>query len=509
MKRILLMVLAAMMICLTACNGAKTEYEIGSEEVEVVLPTGSINLTSRKPETFNPLATNYESCRELFYLFYDGLFTLNGDFSASPNLAEELMMSDDNLTGILKIKSGIKFSDGSPFTAYDVLYSVEFIKNNGGSFLGCVKNIKEIEAADDKSVVIKLNNPEVNFASMLVFPIIKRGTPYFIDYPNGTGQFICKKENSGYTSLTCERNLEYHMGIPNIDTVNVAYRNSDIKAETEFITGDADLLTAPEFDSEKAGEGVKIYEVNSGRFEFLGFNSAKGIFSDVSARKAVFAACDRDAIKKEFEEIKTLAAIPFNPGVYFYTEELDSIEKGKIHEILERNGWAMGGNGVYEKDGNDFSFSILVNKDNSERVGIANFLSHMLLGYGISADVEVLAYDDYKNRLMSGEYDAFMGGCSIGNPTNLEFLLETGGSANVFGYSDEVTDMKIKSMAAAKGEKLKEEALELGKKISESAPLAGIYFKTTKIYAKEHIVISEISPTGVYIKAYTWSIKED
>ncbi len=497
--------LALTLVFITGCGKAKTEEFTDTESVsEEVYQSGSITLTSRKPDTFNPLATNYESCRELFYLFYDGLFTLNEDFSLSSNLAEDIIMSDDNLTGILTIKSGIRFADGSYLTAHDVLYSVEFIRNNGGSFLGCVKNIKEIEVADNKCVVIRLNTPEANFASMLVFPIIKDGTPYFIDCPNGTGQFVCEKENCGQTSMMCEKNPEYHLGVPKIDTVNVVYTNTDIKAETGFLTGNTDVIIDPGFDSEKAGENVNVYEMNSNRFEFIGFNSGRGIFSDDSARKAIFAVCDREEPAKTVDEINTSALLPVNPLAYFCPERIAETDFGKTHEILERNGWTMGGNGVYVKGENEFSFSILVNSDNAERVGIANYLSHTLLAYGISADVEVLSYEEYKDRLTKGEYDAFMGGCTIGNPANPGFLLKTGGSANVFGYSDEATDAKIRDMAVATGEKLKEKTLDFVNAVSEKAPLAGIYFKTIKVFAKKHIVIPEMSPTGVYTKAYTW-----
>ena len=121
-------------------------------------------------------------------------------------------------------------------------------------------------------------------------------------------------------------------------------------------------------------------------------------------------------------------------------------------------------------------------------------------------DVEILSYEEYKERLTKGDYDAFMGGCSIGNPANPGFLLGTGGSANVLGYSDTAMDMKLEAMSIATGDKLKEEAVGFGKAVSEKAPLSGIYFRTIKVFAKNHIVIPEFSPTGVYVTTYLWSI---
>ena len=510
MKKIFTMItVIAMLFCVGCSKEVREEVtenvtETEKTSTENMIQGGKIRVSSRKPDTFNPLATNYESCRELLYLFYDGLFTLDDDFNEKKNLVSEYSMSDDYLTARLKIKGGITFADGSSLTNYDVKYTIDYIRYNGGSFSGCVRNIKNAEISDSGEIVIELYNPEANFASMLTFPIIKDGSPGKMDVPNGTGQFICRKEDVGYTSLVCEKNSSYHLGRPYIDEIEVLYMNTDIKAETSFLSGETDILINPDNTADKSGKGIKIYKGKSNRFEFLGFNSAGNLFSEESARRAIFAACRKASLADEFEEVETAASTPVNPAAYFYAFETDETDIGEVSDILTRDGWKMGGAGVYEKDGKSLKFNIIVNEDDSVRVGIANFLSHWLLNYGISADVEILSYSSYKERLTSGNYDAFIGGCTIGNAANFAFLIGSGGSANVFGYSGGVMDMRIAALAAAEGESLVSEAKKFGKAMAESAPLVGIYFKTTEVAAKKNIVIPKISPTGVYVEAYSW-----
>ncbi|MDO5478541.1 MAG: ABC transporter substrate-binding protein, partial [Clostridia bacterium] len=302
------------------------------------------------------------------------------------------------------------------------------------------------------------------------------------------------------------KNASYHLGRPYIDEIKVLYMNTDIKEKNSFLSGETDVIINPEFDDDVNISGsFKTYKGKSNRFEFLGFNSSSDkLFYDESARRAIFAACRKVSIADEFNEVETVASTPVNPAAYFYAFETEDAEMEEVSDILTRNGWRMGGVGVYEKDGKSLKFSIIVNEDDSVRVGIANFLSHWLLNYGIFADVEILSYSKYKERLTSGDYDAFVGGCTIGNAANFSFLIGTGGSANVFGYSGGVMDMRISALATASGENLTAEAKKFGKAMAESAPLVGIYFKTTKVITKKNVVIPQISPTGVYVATYLW-----
>ena len=238
MKRIFTFMLALCLLFTVSCK--KQEAETGNDVTEEnkIRQGGTITVSSRKPDTFNPLATNYESCRELFYLFYDGLFTLNEDFTVKENLATGITMSSDALKAEVTVKEGVTFADNSVFTAHDVIYSVEFIRLNGGSYAGCVSNIKNIEASGTNKISVELYTPEADFASMLTFPIIKDGTEYYTDFPNGTGQFRCEEGKVGYTSLVCRKNNSYHLGRPYIDEIKVLYTNTDLKMETSFLSGE-------------------------------------------------------------------------------------------------------------------------------------------------------------------------------------------------------------------------------------------------------------------------------
>lgn len=507
MKKIL-SILTVMCILLSGCAKKEGKNTANNENTEPVSRTavmtegGTVSVTVRKPDTYNPIVTEYESCRELYYLFYDGLFTLSDTFLAVANLAESYTSSADGKSGTLKIKHGITFSDGSPLTAADVYYTVNFIKEHPANYGGCVENIESVTVSGSDTLYISLYEPEHRFETMLTFPIIKENSPEIMTCPVGTGQFRADEADVGYTSLVCRKNTEYHMGRPYLDGFSVRFTNTALKAAASFSSGETDLIAGTELDISSADK-VKLYEGRTNRFEFLGFNSSGALFSEDSARRAVYEAIGKMKLSESSEKIAAPSLTPLNPSAWFM-DGVQPQEGDDPKNILERNSWKMGASGIYSKDGKALSFKILVNSNDSERIALAKFISGALIEYGISADVETEDYETYKSRIKEGKFDAFIGGAAIGNAANPGFLFKTGKSANVFGYSGGVMDLRIDSLAASGDESVNAEAKKFTKAFAECAPAAGLYFKTMYAAVKKDIVIPAISPTGVYVTAYTW-----
>lgn len=479
----------------------QTETAIGKEPT--VTDGGTVKVTVRKPDTFNPLITQFESCRELYYLFYDGLFTLTASFSAAGNLAESYTPYEDCMGGVLKLKSGISFSDGSLLTADDVVYTINFIKEHPVLYGGCVLNIESATSEGNDTVNIKLYEAKRHFESMLTFPIIKQNSPEEMTYPVGTGQFYCDEGDVGYTELICRRNNNYHMGRPYLDGFSVRFTNSDLKAEAAFGTGETDLMLNYAQGNYSSGK-VTVYKGNTNRFEFLGFNTRYPLFALTETRRAVYEAVGRMKLSDSAERIENAALIPVNPNAWFFEQEATESEREEPREILERNFWKMGTSGAYEKDNLSFSFKITVNADDSERTALAEFISGELIKYGISADVTALPYDEYAEAIATGNFEAFIGGAAIGNASDIGFLFKTGGESNVFGYSGGVMDLRIDALANASDSELAAEEKKFNKVFADTAPAVGLYFKNVYVAVRKNIVVASLSPTSVYANAYTW-----
>ncbi len=504
--------LLALLLLFTACAKHPTVKQNKGEQDTVVFDTaadkgmsGYLTVAARKPDTFNPLTTTYESCRELFYLFYDGLFSLTADFQAEGNLAKSLVMSDDAQSGIMTLRQDVFFSNGRPFTADDVIYTVDFLRNMGGPYAGCVTNIKSIEKTDSYTLVLTLYTKEANIASMLTFPIVAKDSPANMTYPIGTGAFYALAQDVEYTSLKCHANNSYHRGEPKLRGIFIEYMNTDLKAVSSFVSGETSTFASYDLPDEIVGmPDIQIDNGATSRVEFLGFNTENGLFSDELMRRMIASALDRQALCEELAgKMYTPSDTPVHPDAWFCHASLVSGDEAAT-KVLERSGFTINQSGIYEKDGISLHFTILVNSDSAHAMTVANLISRFLMGNGISADIEGLTYEAYKKRLMDGDFEAFLGGASIGDMADPAFLFFSGASANVFRYSGGVMDMRLSAMAGAKGEALINECTKFRKAFLESTPAVMLYFRRMYVASRGNLVVPSLSPSGLYVTSYLW-----
>ena len=163
---------------------------------------------------------------------YEGLVRVTEKLEPVPALAESWKMSDDGLTYTFKLKKGVKWHDGKPFTSADVVFSVDvFLRKTHARLRGNLGVVDTITAPDANTVVFKLKQPFGPFlglfevGSMPMVPKhIYEGATDFLNHPAnnkpiGTGPFKLKEWVKGsYIQLTA--NEDYHVpGVPSVKDV--------------------------------------------------------------------------------------------------------------------------------------------------------------------------------------------------------------------------------------------------------------------------------------------------
>ena len=126
------------------------------------------------PDTLNPGAAILAEAYTIFELVYDSMYELNLDGSFSLALAESVDRSDDGLVYTYKLHKGVKFSDGKPLTAKDVVFSYDFYKaHEDFPYMNSyTAYIEKTEALDDYTVAVTLSEAIPNIESQLVFMYI-------------------------------------------------------------------------------------------------------------------------------------------------------------------------------------------------------------------------------------------------------------------------------------------------------------------------------------------------
>jgi peptide/nickel transport system substrate-binding protein len=270
------------------------------------------------------------------------LFRTNAKEEVEPWLVTKYKSSDDDRTWTLQLRPGVKFSDGTPMTAEDVVFSIENAKKSpvwGAS----IEPISKIRAASPSSVVIEAAEPVPAMPALLclfaagIIPKNFGGVSQkeFAQHPIGTGPFRLGKWVRGQ-SLTLDRNPEYwDKGHPYLDSVVLeAVPDANVRV-SRFNGGQLDAIAEPPWSQLSAIESAPdtgVVQFEDGLSDYLILNSEKKIFQDPRSREAVNLAIDREAVVKTAMNGYGKTAGPLTPYSLLYT---DPNNKGAAQDIPE------------------------------------------------------------------------------------------------------------------------------------------------------------------------------
>ena len=305
-----LLVLAIIMLSVTqsflyAESYAVTTFTSGGTYSEATL--GRVN-------SLNPLFATTSSEKTLSRLMFQTLTSVDYSGHIGLGLADSITTDDSGLVWTVKLRDGLKWSDGEPITNADVIYTVGVIQSPS-VITSYSSNLTGITVADvDGSLVFTLPAPYSNFSSALEFPILPSHilsdvSPSlllennFSSSPVTSGPFTYNASQSigsaGEKIVYLTPNKSYYKGAPLLDSFAVhAYLTTDdiitalnsgsVTASAELLPTDADKITS-----------TSIYEkqtaLNSGVFIF--FNTGYSAFSSKPLRKAVQQGIDMRSLR--------------------------------------------------------------------------------------------------------------------------------------------------------------------------------------------------------------------
>ncbi|MBV9563091.1 MAG: peptide ABC transporter substrate-binding protein [Bradyrhizobium sp.] len=339
-----------------------------------------------------------EACR----LFYEPLAGWDQDGNLVPILAAEIPtkendgLKEDGLSVVWKLKQGVKWHDGTPFTADDVVFNWEYAKNPETSAvsIGSYKDVRLVEKVDDHTVRMTFAEPTPFWADAFVSAygqiIPKHLFAEFIGgksreapanlKPVGTGPYLFADFKPGDTVLG-KRNPSYHVaGRPYFDTIEMKGGGDAVSAARAVLqTGEYDYGWNMQVEDEilqkleNGGQG-KVSFVPTGNIEFIGLNfsdpnvevegqrayykTRHPLFSDPAVRAAINLLIDRASVQKFIYGRAGNATANFLNNPERFRSKSTSFEFNieKANQILETAGWKKGSDGIRAKDGKPLRF---------------------------------------------------------------------------------------------------------------------------------------------------------
>ena len=432
------------------------------------------------PKTFNPFNSKDNTSSTMAGVMFDGLLTTNPvTGQPAPKLAKSYEISPDGKTYIIHLRRGIKWSDGKPITADDVVFTWSDIIFAGlgdtstRDSLVIDDKLPTVSKIDDYTVEFTTPKPYAPFIRMLsasiapkhyFLPAVKGGAETFDRFLSTTtppkdivvsGAFKLK-EYVPAQRVVFERNPNYYeinkekQKLPYLDRF-IYLIVGDLNNEVlKFEAKELDVISlqgskVARYKSLEAHSDFKLYNLGPATgtmYLSMNLNNRKGKngkfyvnptkqkwFQDLNFRQAVDYAIDRknmvfniaNGIGEPLFTPESLNSIYLNKNIKPYSRNLE-----KSRELLKKSGFYTNKGKLYDKDGNRVEFDLYTNAGNTEREAIGVMVKQDLEDLGMKVNFKPIEFNSLVNKLVSTfDWDMVIMGLT-GSP------LEPNGGKNVW-----------------------------------------------------------------------------
>ena len=463
---------------------------------------------------FNPLLSENASNRwPTLFGIYEPLFVWNTiKAEAVPWLAKEWSFSEDNLTLTMTIQDGVVWSDGTPFTANDVAFTWNLLKDNeslpGNGARTALPRLASIEATDDATVVFTFSEvftiAQYEIGGQVIVPehifsTVEDPTTFTNEEPVGTGPFTeVARFEAQIFELHANPNYwqEGKPAIPGLrlpafpsnDAIQLAALNGEVDWHANFIPDIENVYVAKDPDHHN------YWFPPTGAVVHLYLNNDVAPFDDVVVRKAVSLAINRDQIC----EI----------AMYGYTHPADStglsdafeswkdatardagwvtFDPDQANAMLDEAGYAMDGDVRKSPDGTAFEFELNVVSGWSDWVQSCEIMARNLGEIGFKVTVQPYDQTTWQTRVQNGEFSMSIGWSSQGATvfnfyrgcmaTETKKPVGESGTENWHRFASEQADTLLAAFAATSDEaEQKDIANQLQAIYAENAPAVPLF----------------------------------
>lgn len=398
---------AAAVLLSAACSSSSSSVEpLGNAQREqIAARDGFVLGLSSEPDTLNPVLGYAPDGGSLLF---DGLLTRAADLTLKPALAAELPRTDGT-TVTFKLRSGVRFHDGTPLTSADVVYTYQAVldEKNNSSLRGDYEAIESVEAPDPETVVFRLKHPYAPFLQRTTLGIVPKQSlekPDFNTKPIGTGPYRFVSRTPG-DKIVLEANPDHWNGAPAIQKLVLAYAPDDNIRATRMAAGEFD---ATELSPQAAARfentaGLTVYKVPSADYRGVMFPMEAPVTSDKAIRKAISLALDRAAmVRTILNGAGSPAFGPIAPGTTWHNPAVQGSATPNREEavrILEQAGWRLGPDGIRVKDGTAAKFTLMYPAGDSLRKDLALAVASDAKRIGIDIELAGLDWDAIRPRM--------------------------------------------------------------------------------------------------------------
>lgn len=459
-------------------------------------------------------------------------------FAGDLALAEDWDFTPDSATLIYDLKDDARWSDGEPIDAGDVIFTFGLLRvPEIASPYGTVwERLDSVTTPREGFVTFHFKArypgmlydtgvgivPEHIFRDFASDQATLAGHPTLVDPAGGlvvSGPYRVAERAPG-DRLVLVRNTEATVQ-PATDTIifrilpDQTTRLIELRNGTVDVAGPLPLSQAEEL---AADPELRIETVEDRFYDYIAWNgTAFAPFADPEIRRALSLAIDRRGILEGLgiDAFAEPAAGPFPPILTRLSDpELDPDPHvpDSARAILERGGWRdLDGDGVIERDGVPFRFTLLTQAGNPRRESAAEIIQSALAELGVEMRIRPLEFNALMNAaFQERDFEALLSGWQVGlRPDDIiGFFWPVDHPYNFTGYSSAALDSIIpRARAARSGEEGVEEWRAAARIIAAERPYAFLWFYDDVEGVRENVRDTRIDTYGIYQNLHQWRVE--
>ncbi|HHY95623.1 MAG TPA: ABC transporter substrate-binding protein [Firmicutes bacterium] len=380
--------------------------------------------------TADPRLARDTSARRVVDVVFNGLVWLDTELKPQPALATSWQQVDPT-TWEFTLRDGVKFHDGSEFTAEDVKYTYDTILDPDfkAPYRSLYAPIKEVQVVDAHHVRFLLNQPYAPLLSYLDMGIVSKKAAEaagaaFSSQPVGTGPFKLVKWDKNQ-KIEFEAFPDYWGGAPALKKLTYLIIPDNTVRAAALEAGDVDLIHSPlspqDLPRLQNNSKLTVKKTNALGFTYVSFNCADPVLKDVRVRQALAHLIDKKAISSSiYQGMDTPGKSPLVPAMWAYSDDIKDpqYDPAQAKTLLEEAGWKdTDGDGILDKGGRKLSISLKTHSEDPNRIQVVEFLQNEFQKNGIEAKVETTEWPTFRDSVQQGKYQlAVLGWLGLVDP---------------------------------------------------------------------------------------------
>lgn len=456
------------------------------------------------PDTYNPLTTSdNETALRLSELIFESLVSIDHRGEVLGRLAEKWQVFNGNKRIVFTLRKGVKWHDGTPFTANDVQFTYEAIMNplsdvpaDRRKALEIIESVKALSPQVIKvDFKVSVPEPEKRFLFKILPQHLFEGKAVisklsnFNKSPVGTGYYKFDRQTKN-KDVILKAFDQHYLGAPKIDQITMRYQPEVSLLVQSLVLNAIDLMieVPPQKITEIANTGkFSLLPYNSLTFAFFGFNQDHPVLRIKKVRQAMTMALNRQKMLDDIYYGRgEVISGPFSPASWGYNPDVDPwpYDVAKAKKLLAEAGLKdNNGDGIVEYNGKNVDLDLKIPLYSGNEGGLSvclRFQNHMK-AIGINVKIQHREIVKWKDEVKKDHnFDIVFAEWLFDNSSNIYSLFHSSesqpGGDNFISYKNPTVDSLLTVFSTTINQEVRRRInYELHRILKEESPYAFLW----------------------------------